>query len=187
MGGSTQRAPSRAQLALWPSSAVAAVPSGGTATHGYPAVPIYRVTLVREGTLPLAPAIQHAAHVAALVRRYLGAVDREHLVVLLLDQKHQVIGLNTVSVGSLTASIAHPREILKPAILANAASFVLAHNHPSGVPTPSAEDRTLTRRLAAAGQLLGMALLDHVIVGDGTADYYSFAEHGELHLPPATP
>jgi len=101
--------------------------------------------------------------------------------VVLLDRKNKVIGLNTVSVGSLTASICHPREVFKAAILANAAAVILGHNHPSGDPQPSQEDRVLTARLAAAGQLLGIEVLDHIIVGDGTEHFFSFADVGMLH------
>jgi DNA repair protein RadC len=101
-------------------------------------------------------------------------------VVLLLSPKNNVIGVNTVSVGSLTASVVHPRECFKPAILSNAAAIILAHNHPSGQPRPSQEDRVLTVRLVAAGKLLGISVLDHVIIGDGTSAYFSFADEGLL-------
>ena len=101
-------------------------------------------------------------------------------MVLMLDQKNRVIGINTVSVGSLTASVVHPRECFKPAILSNAASIILAHNHPSGQPQPSQEDRVLTVRLVTAGKLLGISILDHVIIGDGTSSYFSFADEGLL-------
>jgi DNA repair protein RadC len=73
-------------------------------------------------------------HAAAFLRQYLGAVDREHFVVILLDRKNAPIGLNTVSIGSLTASVVHMREVFKPAILANAAAILCGHNHPSGAP-----------------------------------------------------
>jgi DNA repair protein RadC len=100
--------------------------------------------------------------------------------VLLLNQKNRVVGVNTVSIGSLTASVVHPREVFKPAILSNAAAIILAHNHPSGQPQPSQEDRVLTVRLVAAGKLLGISVLDHVIIGDGTSAYFSFADEGLL-------
>ena len=98
-------------------------------------VPIYRVTLVRESSITApAPRLRGAQQAAELLRQYLGAVDREHFVVLLLDRKNAPIGLNTVSIGSLTASIVHPREVFKVAILANAAAILCGHNHPSGAP-----------------------------------------------------
>jgi DNA repair protein RadC len=111
---------------------------------------------------------------------YLADVDREHFVVIMLDQKNKVIGINTVSIGSLTASIVHPREVWKAPILSNAAAIILAHNHPSGQPQPSQEDRVLTVRLVAAGKLLGISVVDHVIIGDGTSSYFSFADENLL-------
>jgi DNA repair protein RadC len=90
--------------------------------------------------------------------------DREHFLVLLLNARHEVIGKETVSVGSLNASIVHPREVFKPAVLHSAASIVLAHNHPSGDPEPSEEDLSITKRLKEAGELLGIQVLDHVVV-----------------------
>ena len=86
------------------------------------------------------------------------------------------LGANTVSVGSLTASIVSPREVFKPAIVGSAAALLLAHNHTSGDPAPSAEDIELTKRLRDAGELLGIRVLDHVILGDGK--HYSFVDAG---------
>jgi len=96
---------------------------------------VYRVTLVREAAIT-APAarLRSAAQAAELLRQYLGAVDREHFVVILLDRKNAPIGINTVSIGSLTASVVHPREVFKSASLANAATILCGHNHPSGAP-----------------------------------------------------
>ena len=144
-------------------------------------VPVYRVTLVRERRLPHAqPQLRSSRDAAILFRQYLGEVDREHFMVAMLDQKHKVIGINTVSMGSLTASVVHPREVMKPAILSNAAALLCCHNHPSGAPQPSQEDRALTKRLVEAGQLLGITVLDHLILGDGSETYYSFADEGLL-------
>lgn len=105
-------------------------------------------------------------------------LDREEFIVVLLDGKGRTMGFNVVSVGSLAASLVHPREVFKPAIIGNAASVVLLHNHPSGDPEPSAEDRALTRRLKEAGQLLGIRVIDHIVFGDGS--YRSFADDGAL-------
>jgi len=144
-------------------------------------VHVYRVTLVRESRLQHPqPQIRSSRDAAVLFRQYLGNVDREHFIVAMVDQKHKVIGINTVSMGSLTASVVHPREVMKPAILSNAAALLCCHNHPSGAPQPSQEDRALTKRLVDAGKLLGIALLDHVIIGDGTESYFSFADEGLL-------
>lgn len=110
-------------------------------------------------------AIRGPEDVASLpsIRR-LKAAKQEHFVVLLLNARHEVEAVETISIGSLNASIVHPREIFKPAILASAASIVCCHNHPSGDPEPSEEDLSITRRLVEAGELIGIGVLDHVIV-----------------------
>src|SRR5262245_4189168 len=137
-------------------------------------VPIYKISLVREGRVPCYnQQIRSAVDAATLLHTYLADVDREHFVIILVNQKNRVIGINTVSIGSLTASICHPREIYKPAILCNAASIICGHNHPSGDCQPSREDRALTQRLVEAGKLLGISVIDHVIIGDGTSAYFS--------------
>ena len=144
-------------------------------------IPIYKVTLVREGRVPCYNnQIRSAVDAATLLHTYLADVDREHFVIVLLDQKNRIIGINTVSVGSLTASIVHPRECFKPAILSNAAAIILGHNHPSSDCQPSREDRSITMRLVECGKLLGISVLDHIIIGDGTSKYFSFADEGLL-------
>ena len=144
-------------------------------------IPRYQVSLIRAGSAktPVAQ-IRSSRDARDVLAQYLDGVDREHFVVLLLDQKNKIIGIHTVSTGSLTASVVHPREVYKVAILSNAAAIIAGHNHPSGDPGPSAEDRALTTRLADAGKLLGIALLDHIIVGDGSTSYFSFADDGLL-------
>jgi DNA repair protein RadC len=144
-------------------------------------VPIYKVSLVREREMPCYDTqIRSSATASDLLHRYLANVDREHFVVVLLDRKNKVIGLHTVSIGSLTASVVHPREVFKVAILSNAAALIFGHNHPSGDPAPSQEDRVLTARLVEAGKLLGINVVDHCIVGDGTKKYFSFADQNLL-------
>jgi DNA repair protein RadC len=101
------------------------------------------------------------AHVPDLAR-----ARREHFVVLLLNARHEIQCRETVSIGSLNASIVHPREVFRPAILHAAASVVLVHNHPSGDPEPSEEDLSITRRLVQVGELVGIDVLDHVIVAE---------------------
>ena len=143
-------------------------------------IPIYQVKLVRDGSQKAErKKVSHPAVAAEILREYLDGVDREHFVALLLDTQNQIIGIHTVTVGTLDASLIHPREIYKAAILANAASVVLAHNHPSGDPTPSAEDRAVTRQIRSAGTTIGIEVLDHIIVGD-SPQFYSFLESGAL-------
>lgn len=104
--------------------------------------------------------------------------DREEFLVVPLDGKNRALGFHVVSVGTLTASLVHPREVFKIVLLANAAAIIVVHNHPSGDPTPSAEDIAITQRLQEAGDLLGIRILDHVVIGDGR--YVSFADDGLL-------
>ena len=103
---------------------------------------------------------------------------REMFLVVLLDARHRVLGEEIVSEGSLTSSIVHPREVFLPAVRESAGAMVLVHNHPSGDPNPSEEDVAVTRRLVHAAELLGIRVLDHIIVGDGS--YSSFKEAGLL-------
>lgn len=128
--------------------------------------PIYRIQLVRERRQKVrSRAVPNPDAAARILFDYLKGVDRETFVVLLLSTAGRLIGVSTVSVGTLEASFAHPREVFKPAILSNAASVIVAHNHPSGDPTPSAEDRAVTQRLSQAGEILGIAVADHLILG----------------------
>lgn len=94
-------------------------------------------------------------------------LKKEHFITLHLDTKHCIIGEDVTSVGSLDASIVHPREIFKLAVKRSASAILCLHNHPSGDPTPSPEDIAVTRRLTEAGRLLGIDVLDHIVVGDG--------------------
>ncbi len=111
-------------------------------------------------------------------RALLPDIDREHFVVFVLDGKNRIISCNVVSVGSLNQAIVHPREVFKSAILANGAAVILAHNHPTGDPTPSSEDIAITRRLKEGGEILGIKVLDHIIVCD--REHLSFTERGLL-------
>jgi len=139
--------------------------------------PRYRVTLVSEEVgLVASEPISTSIAAAALLRPCFEGLDREQFMVCGLDAKHRVIGINLVSIGSLTLAIVHPREVFKPLILMNAAACLCVHNHPSSDPTPSQEDRVLTQRLRQAAELLGITLLDHLVLGDDR--YYSFADHG---------
>ena len=114
--------------------------------------------------------------VFTIVNKYLDRTDREHLVLLTLDIKNKITSINTVSIGSINTSIVHPREVFKTAILSNASSVILTHNHPSGDVTPSKEDIDITNRIKECGRILGIELLDHVIIGDDK--YSSLKEKG---------
>ena len=132
-------------------------------------VPEYKVMLVRDNkkTETNTKFINSPDDVNKIIQSYLNGVDREHFVIMLLNRKNGIIGINTVSVGDLSSSIVHPREVFKPAIVAGAASIILAHNHPSGDPTPSSQDLLVTKRIKEAGDILGIEVLDHIIIGDG--------------------
>ena len=123
--------------------------------------------------------IRSSRDVATHYMPRLAGKKREQFQVLLLDRKNRVTRDVMISQGSLTASIVHPREVFNPAIRDSAAAVIFVHNHPSGDPQPSPEDHTLTERLAEAGQLLGIPVLDHIIVGRDT--YMSFADEGLLN------
>jgi len=112
------------------------------------------------------PVLKSPDDVAAEVRRQLKGKKKEHFVVLCLDTRNRLIGSRLVSIGSLDTSIVHPREVFREAVSSCAASVIFAHNHPSGDPEPSKEDIELTRRLAKAGEIMGIGVLDHLIVCD---------------------
>lgn len=114
-----------------------------------------------------------------LAASYIADEDREVFLVMMLNTKNQVIGLHRAHVGSVNSSIVHPRDVLKSAILNNANSIIVSHQHPSGDPTPSREDIDVTKRLAEAGKTLGIEVLDHVIVTH-TGNHVSLKEKGYL-------
>ncbi|MBU6434894.1 MAG: JAB domain-containing protein [Nitrospirae bacterium] len=146
--------------------------------HAY-AIPRYRVMLVKESRAHTSHVrISDSQTVYRLLAPLFDGLDREHFMVVGLDAKHAVIGINTVSIGSVTLCIVHPREVFKPLLLMNASAVILAHNHPSGDSPPSQEDRALTRRLKEGGDLLGITVLDHIVLGEDR--YHSFADHQEL-------
>jgi DNA repair protein RadC len=113
-------------------------------------------------------AITSPEDVVSAVGSTLKGKKKEHFLALLLDTRNRLIRTSTVSMGSLDSSVVHPREVFKEAISASAASVIFVHNHPSGDPEPSEDDVELTKRLVESGKLLGILVLDHVILGDGT-------------------
>ena len=143
-------------------------------------IPRFDVRLVRDGRVAaLEPTIiRRPEDTLPVLEAELSELGYEKFIALALNTKNHVTAVLPVSSGSLNASIVHPRELFQRAILANCASLILAHNHPSGDPTPSPEDIALTRKLVEAGQLLDIPILDHVILGYGK--YSSFKEMGLL-------
>lgn len=141
-------------------------------------IEIISLRMVREKSSMLYPErkIRKPEDAANLFRQFIGDCDRESFCILCLNTKNEPTALHQVSTGTLNASLVHPRETFKLAILANSASIIAAHNHPSGEPTPSPEDVELTERLRDCGTLLGIDLLDHLIIGDGT--FVSMKERG---------
>lgn len=117
-----------------------------------------------------------SADVYAHFRERLGVERREHFYAVLLDQKHRKIRDVRVSLGSLTASVVHPRDVFASVMREAAAAVIFVHNHPSGDPTPSPEDLALTRRLREVGELIGVRVLDHIVIGKGR--YVSFVDDG---------
>lgn len=111
-----------------------------------------------------------------LIKNFLVDSDREKFVVACLDTKNQPVNISVISIGSLNSSIVHPREVFKVAILSNASKIICFHNHPSGNPKCSKEDENITNRLKECGEILGIELVDHIIVGDNDT-YFSFKEN----------
>lgn len=138
----------------------------GKRLSGEPAQRNFKVTSPQDLVNYFQPRLQH--------------LRKEVFKAVLLNTKHQVLKDVTVSEGSLSASLVHPREAFLPAIKESAAAVIFLHNHPSGDPTPSTEDKELTLRLAEVGQLVGINVLDHIIIGTGTPGYLSFRDAGLL-------
>lgn len=140
----------------------------------------YAVQLVRDGVIVQdSPIMDLPIKVAGLVRDMISLSPKEHFVAVYLNARHKILGISTVSIGTLSASLVHPREVFQPAILLSACALIVAHNHPSGDCSPSQEDIDATKRLSEAGKLLGITLLDHVIVTQAD-DFYSMQEHGRI-------
>jgi len=119
-------------------------------------------------------------NVAKIFKELFPDASEEYFISFIVDNKNTLQNYSLVSKGTLTESIVHPREIYKTAILSNAASIILAHNHPSGILNPSREDISVTKRIQEAGLILGIRLIDHVIVDCNEGNYFSFKEQGDL-------
>jgi DNA repair protein RadC len=141
----------------------------------------YSVCLVKDSSAnyPIDKMISSPDAANSAIQTILGLNNAtvEKFGFLALDIKNKIIGIHIVSVGSINSSIVHPREVFKAAILNNAARIIIFHNHPSGDPTPSPEDINVTKRICEAGEIIGIELIDHIIVGD---TYYSLKEHGRF-------
>jgi DNA repair protein RadC len=144
-------------------------------------ISVYRVSLVKDGRVEfgseslLGP--QQAQGVLKSLIETQGQPDREQFCILMLNAKNKVIGLNIVSTGDLSSATVHPREVLKPAILANSAAMILGHNHPSGNLTPSPEDIGITERIIKASKIMGITVHEHLIISMNDDSFYSFSEH----------
>ena len=124
------------------------------------------VVRYRGGRRRVSGALRNPVDVARFVRQLVRNDAREHFVTLMLDARHQPIAYQVVSIGTATASLVHPREVFQAAVGVGACAVIVAHNHPSGNPTPSREDLEVTRRLIQAGEVIGIRLIDSVVAGD---------------------
>ena len=144
-------------------------------------VDIVSLKMVKEGSILYENRrITSPGAAAELVREFLEDCDREKFVVAYLNTRNEPTAIHTVSVGTVNSSLVHPREVMKGAILSNATSILLSHNHPSGSNVePSNEDISITKRLVEAGKLIGIEVVDHIIIG-GEGRYYSFKQEGRI-------
>jgi len=142
-------------------------------------VPRYRLSLVKEAEIDWPKRhINGPTDAYELAKAIFEGYDRESMFVFMLDRKSSLIGINLVAIGTLTEALVHPRELFKAIILANAAAFIMVHNHPSGDPTPSRQDRVITDQVKAVSDLIGVQMLDSMVVGE--TGFYSYAESGVL-------
>lgn len=143
---------------------------------------VYTVELVRESAkvYDLDKVINSPSNAVDVIESVLSlsTKTKEHLVMMSLNTKNEVVGVHTIHIGSVNASVVHPREVFQQAILNNATSIMMFHNHPSGNSQPSQEDIHVTRRFVEAGKILGIGLLDHIVIGCG--EYTSLKEKGYL-------
>ncbi len=132
-------------------------------------IAVVRVELVKEKNLLVEnKRITSPETAYEILMKHLGRPDREHFVMMCLNTKNEVTHIHTVSIGTLNTTLIHPRELFKTAILTNSAAIIIAHNHPSGDPTPSRQDIETTNRLDKAGEILGINILDHIICGSNS-------------------
>ncbi|MFD0050319.1 RadC family protein [Actinomycetes bacterium NPDC127524] len=156
-----------------------AIENGTTKQLARKRVDIVSIKLVKESSLLYkGRTIRSPQEGFDLAKQYLGDVDREHFIIVCLDTKNTPTCINTAHIGSLNASIVSIREVFKTAIVSNSASIIAFHNHPSGNPEPSREDKEVTQRLVEAGKIIGIDVLDHIILGDDS--FVSLKEKGYI-------
>ncbi len=136
-----------------------------------------RTQLVREKEMPHVN-ISCSADAAQYVREHIGDYDREVILVIAMDSRHNVNATSIVHIGTANESVADTADILRIALYSSSRNLIIAHNHPSGDPSPSAEDKALTKRMKEAASLMNIKLLDHLIIG--SERYYSFTDEGQL-------
>lgn len=145
-------------------------------------ISVYRVSLVRDQHVAFEQSpLNNSAQAHKIIQKLIqvqGQPDREQFCIVMLNAKNVIIGLNIVSTGSLTAATVCPREVLKPAILANSCALILCHNHPSNDLTPSEPDISLTKQIIQASKIMGITIHEHIIISMEDERYYSFADHG---------
>lgn len=135
------------------------------ARRAIPRIPQVRVQLVRERSVPYTAGIDSPAALASIARNVIGEGDRETFLVIHLNTRHEAISCEVVAIGQIASVSISAREVFKAALLANASAIAIAHNHPSGDPTPSRDDEAVTRTMIAAGNLIGVPVIDHIVVG----------------------
>jgi DNA repair protein RadC len=147
-------------------------------------IPRVRFSMLRESYVssPI-KRVSNSREVVAFLHEQLDDWDREVFLVVHLDTKNQITDIHLASIGSLSTSIVSPREIWSYAVRNQAGAVIFAHNHPSSDPAPSREDRDCTERLVKAGNILGIKVLDHIIIGSYATDFFSFADAGLLNEP----
>jgi DNA repair protein RadC len=154
------------------------LPSHGQTQTACPHCAGEQARIYRPGTPESRPAVTNPEVAAEILVPMLGDLDREHCVTLNLDTKHRLLAATTVSIGSVDHTFMSPREVFRDALLQGASAIVVAHNHPSGDATPSRDDELITRRLDRAGQIVGVEVLDHMVIGHQR--WESLARRGAL-------
>jgi len=143
-------------------------------------IDIVSVKLIKEKSISYLPRVISKPHqIAKLFSDFIKDSDKEQFVICCLNIKNQPTNISTISIGCVDSTLVHPREVFKVAILSNASSIILAHNHPSGNTEPSKDDKIMTERICEVGKIHGIKVLDHVIIGDDN-NYFSFKETGFL-------